>query len=183
MTEIAAQTPDGSRSLPAVLLGAVSALVPYALAALVLRLLIARAFFLSGQSKIDGLTLRIKLEMYGIDFSVILPTHIKPATLQAFAAKYAALPVPTQVMAYVFTYAEFLLPVCLVLGFATRFSALLLLVMSVLMAVYATPETFWTVQAYWIAILLVLISAGPGAISLDALIRQISTRDDAPAFH
>ena len=39
---------------------------------------------------------------------------------------------------------------------ATRISALVLLVMTVLMVIYATPATLWATQIYWIAILLVL---------------------------
>jgi uncharacterized membrane protein YphA (DoxX/SURF4 family) len=40
----------------------------------------------------------------------------------------------------------------------------------------------WTTYIYWIAILLVLLSAGPGALSLDALIRFIYQRDKTPEF-
>lgn len=184
MTDTTAPPAPRSRSLTAALgagLVALCAIVPYSLVALGLRLLMARVFFLSGQGKVDGLNVRINL--YGFDFTVILPQQIKDATLQAFAGQYAALPIPTNVTAYLFTYAEFLLPVCLVIGFATRLSALMLLLMSVLMVIYATPQTLWTMQAYWIAILLVLMSVGPGAISLDALIRYLNRRDTAPAFH
>jgi putative oxidoreductase len=187
MTDIAVQPAPSSRSLIASIVGgllAICAIVPYALVGLGLRLLMARVFFLSGQSKIEGFLLRIHVDFANIgDVWMTLPTQVKETTLQMFAAKYAALPIPTYVTAYVFTYAEFLLPVCLVLGFATRFSALALLIMTVLMTIYATPGTLWTEQGYWIAILMVLLSVGPGAISIDALIRHIYTRDDTPVFH
>jgi putative oxidoreductase len=180
MTDIAAHPPPRSRSLIASIAGV---LVPYALVALGLRLVMARVFFLSGQDKIDGLLLRIHLDIGGIgDVWMTLPTQIKATTFQMFAAKYAALPIPTNVTAYLFTYAEFLLPVCLLIGFATRLSALLLLVMTVLMTIYATPEAFWTTQVYWIAILMVLLSVGPGALSIDALLRYITTRDRPLAY-
>jgi putative oxidoreductase len=185
MTDIVAQPAPRSRPLTASIVGglvALCAIVPYALVGFGLRLLMARVFFLSGQSKIDGLTLRVNLNMYNLDFSVILPTQIKETTFQTFASNYAGLPIPTNVTAYLFTYAEFLLPVCLVLGFATRFSALLLLIMTVLMVIYATPETLWSTQVYWISILMVLLSVGPGAISIDALLRHIYRRDKTPAF-
>ena len=74
--------------------------------------------------------------------------------------------------AYLFTYAEFVLPICLVLGFATRLSALALLILTVLMQIYVAPQALWTTHVYWIAILMVLMSVGPGAISLDRLIRH-----------
>jgi putative oxidoreductase len=180
MTDIAAQPAPRRRSLIAAIVGV---LVPYALVALALRLVMARVFFLAGQDKIDGLVLRIQVDFANIgDVWMTLPQHIKETTLQMFAAKYSALPIPTDVTAYLFTYAEFLLPVCLVVGFATRLSALVLLVMSVLMVMYATPETLWTTQVYWIAILAVLVSVGPGALSIDALLRYIVTRDNPPGY-
>ncbi len=40
----------------------------------------------------------------------------------------------------------------------------------------------WTTYVYWIAIFLVLLSVGPGALSFDALIRFIYQRDKAPEF-
>ena len=101
----------------------------------------------------------------------MLPAEIKPSTFELFQTQYAALPMPPTVAAYLFTYAEFVLPICLVLGFATRLSALALLVMTVLIQVYVVPEALWTAHVYLFAILMVLMSVGPGAISLDALIR------------
>ena len=85
-------------------------------------------------------------------------------------------------MAYIFAYAEFLLPICLVLGLLTRFSALSLLILTVLTVIYVAPAELWTTYVYWIAILLVLLSVGPGALSFDALIRFIYQRDKTPEF-
>jgi putative oxidoreductase len=188
MTDIAARpAPAASRSLIASFVGglvALCAIVPYAVVALGLRLVMARVFFLAGQDKIEGLLLRIHVDFGNIgDIWMTLPTQVKATTLQMFASKYSALPIPTHVAAYLFSYAEFLLPVCLAIGFATRISALLLLIMTVLMAVYATPETFWTAQVYWVSILMVLMTVGPGGLSVDGLIRYLATRDDkAPEY-
>jgi putative oxidoreductase len=93
-------------------------------------------------------------------------------------AQYASLPMPATKAAYLFTYAEFVLPICLVLGFATRLSALALLVMTVLLQVYVMPGMLWVAHVYWAAILLVLMTVGPGAISLDALIRAVYWRGE-----
>jgi putative oxidoreductase len=152
---------------------ALCAVVPYALVALGLRLIIARLFFIAGQAKIVGPTIPVSILNPSGDFTIVLPAEIKPATVELFQTQYAALPLPPTVAAYLFTYAEFVLPICLVLGFATRLSALGLLVMVVLMQVYVTPDAFWTLNVYVIAILMVLMSVGPGAISLDALIRYV----------
>jgi putative oxidoreductase len=152
---------------------AICGVVPYALVALGLRLVIARIFFLTGQTKIAGPAIPIALFNRDGDFVITLPAEIKPSTFELFQTQYAALPLPPTVAAYLFTYAEFVLPVCLVLGFATRLSALALLVMTVLVQVYVMPEALWTTHVYLFAILMVLMSVGPGAISLDALIRTV----------
>ena len=151
---------------------ALCGVVPYALVALGLRFLIARVFFLSGQTKISGPEIPISL-FKGAEFSIVLPAEIKPETFELFQTQYSALPMPPAVAAYLFTYAEFVLPVCLVLGFATRLSALALLAMTVLIQVYVVPEALWTAHVYIFAILMVLMSVGPGAISLDAMIRYV----------
>jgi putative oxidoreductase len=164
--------------------------LPYALAALGLRLLMAGVFFLSGQAKVAGPRIPIDLEVIDrnlIDlnlralgeFSIILPAEIKPATFQLFETEYAGLPLPPVAAAYLFTYAEFVLPICLVIGFATRFAALGLLLMTALMQIYVAPGMWWAAHVYWISILLVLVTAGPGAFSIDALIRSIHRGDRA----
>jgi putative oxidoreductase len=154
---------------------AICGVVPYALVALGLRFIIARIFFLSGQTKIAGPEIPVAL-FTDVDFKIVLPAEIRPETFELFRTQYADLPMPPAVAAYLFTYAEFVLPVCLVLGFATRLSALALLAMTVLIQVYVVPEALWTAHVYIFAILMVLMSVGPGAISLDAIIRYVYQR-------
>jgi putative oxidoreductase len=181
MTDIAVRTKPASAPRRRSLIATISSfLVPYALVALGLRLLMAYVFFRSGQTKIDGMLLNFNVR--GTEFPVVLPIQVKPATLQLFETHFAGLEVPTKIIAYFFAYAEFLLPICLVLGFVTRFSALVLLALTVLTVVYIAPAELWTTSIYWIAILLVLLSAGPGALSFDALIRFIYQRDQTPEF-
>jgi putative oxidoreductase len=48
--------------------------------------------------------------------------------------------------------------------------------MTVLIQVYVMPEALWSVHIYWAAILLVLLSRGPGQISVDHIIRFIARR-------
>src|ERR1700686_1052796 len=93
------------------------AIVPYALVALVLRLVLARAFFLAGQDKIDGPV--IPLVFKQADLSFMLPAQIKDAAMRVFETHFAGAIVPPAVIASLFTYAEFILPIVLVLGFAT----------------------------------------------------------------
>jgi putative oxidoreductase len=153
------------------------ALIAYALVGLGLRLVMARAFFISGQAKIEGPGVPIHWTTGGIDFSVTLPAGIKETTFQLFERQYADLPMAPGVAAYLFSYAEFALPICLLLGFATRFAALGLLALTMLLQVYVAPAMWWSLHVYWVSILMVLVLCGPGAISIDALIRTIYRRD------
>lgn len=42
--------------------------------------------------------------------------------------------------------------------------------MTIVIQIFVYPDAWWTVHAYWMAILTVLIAPGPGAISLDHLL-------------
>src|SRR5205085_11626105 len=152
---------------------ALCAVVPYALVAIGFRFVMARVFFLPGQTKVEGPVIPFNWVARGVDCSVTLPSEIPHATLQMLEAQYANLPLPPLVAAYLFTYAEFVLPLCLIVGFATRFAALGLLVMTVMLQLYVMPDLWWSTHVYWVAILMVLMSVGPGAISVDALIRYL----------
>ena len=149
----------------------------YALLALGLRLVMARVFFLSGQAKIEGPGVPIQWPAGGVDLSVTLPAAIKETTFQGFETQYADLPIAPAAAAYLFSYAEFVLPICLLLGFATRFAAAGLLALTMLLQIYVAPAMCWPLHVYWVSILLVLVLFGPGAISIDALIRTIYRRD------
>lgn len=153
---------------------AACAFIPYALVALALRLAIARVFFLSGQTKIEGP--RVPLNVQDFDLSLILPLQVKAETFALFASKFAAVPVPPVLAAYLVSGAEFLLPILLVLGLATRFAALALLIMTAMIQLYVLPGALWSVHIYWASILLVLLSLGPGQISVDHVIRFLSRR-------
>jgi putative oxidoreductase len=147
-------------------------LIPYALVALGLRLVMARVFFLDGQTKVDGP--HLVYGFHGFDVSVIVPMQVKAETLFTFLTQYAGLPVPGAIAAYLVGYAEFVLPLMLVLGFGTRVGALGLLIMTVMIQMFVLPQALWTTHVYWAALLLVLLSRGPGAISIDQVIRWLA---------
>jgi putative oxidoreductase len=148
----------------------------YALVGLALRLIVARAVFLSGQMKIMGSSIPIPNPFGGSPFTVTLPAEIKPATFELFQTQYAALPMSPVTAAYVYSYAEFVLPICLVLGFATRLSALALFALLALTQFYVAPEPFWATHVYLMAMLMVLISVGPGGLSADAMLRALARK-------
>jgi len=162
--------PRRSRSL----FVAACAFIPYAVVGLALRLVMARVFFLDGQGKVDGL--RFPIDMHGFDFSFVLPMQVKAETINAFLTQYYALPLPPVPAAYAVSFAEFLLPIMLLLGFGTRIAALGLLVITAMIQIYVLPQALWSVHVYWASILLVLMSLGPGQISADAIFRFFSRR-------
>lgn len=66
--------------------------------------------------------------------------------------------------------AEVLLPVLLVLGFFTRFAAVALLAMTIV--IQLTVPSGWPLHLAWAAMALALMSVGPGRASVDALLRR-----------
>jgi len=125
--------------------------LPEWLLLLVARLGIAGVFFLSGRTKVDGF-LRITDSAYSL-----FETEYKLPLLSPFVAAHAA------------TYAEHLFPLLLVSGLATRFAALSLLGMTLVIEIFVYPDA-WPTHLSWAAILLPLIARGGGAVSLDRLI-------------
>jgi len=102
--------------------------LPYSLVALVLRLLIARVFFLDGQTRIEGPRLAYNIPGFdfhgigfrGLDLSVIVPTQAKVSTVAALF-DYLESAMLSTFLAYVLCFADFALPMMLVLGIGTRF--------------------------------------------------------------
>jgi len=158
------------------------AFVPYAAVAFLLRLMMARVFFLDGQTRVDGINLPVNVAeltnyyLTGWNFAVTVPTSVRSETFDALATQYSLVPVPSAIAAYLVSYAEFILPIMLVIGLGTRFAALGLLVITAMILAFVAPEPLATAQIYWAAILLVLVSQGPGAASLDHPIRRFVRR-------
>jgi putative oxidoreductase len=148
--------------------------VPYAVLALALRVMMAQAFFFDGQGLITGP--RYDLDVQGFHLSVVVPGQVKGEAISALSNAHPIVPLPPVVTGTLLGYAEFILPIMLLLGFGTRFAAFGLLGVTAIIQCYAAPETLWTVHMYWIAVLSVLLSLGPGQISFDHVIRWIARR-------
>jgi putative oxidoreductase len=88
-------------------------------------------------------------------------------TKTLFENEYAGVPLPSELAARLALGAEHLFPILLVLGLATRFSALALLVMTMVIQIFVYPEAWWQVHIVWVALALVLIVRGGGQLSLD----------------
>ena len=88
-------------------------------------------------------------------------------TKTLFENEYAGVPLPSELAARLALGAEHLFPILLVLGLATRLSALALAVMTLVIQIFVYPEAWWQVHMVWVALALVLIVRGGGKLSLD----------------
>jgi putative oxidoreductase len=132
--------------------------VAAAAAPLVLRIALALPFFRSGLTKWDAPGVLSPGAAYL--FSDVFRLHLLGGVY--------ALPVPL-LTAYVDGVAEILLPVLLVVGLATRFSALALLIMTGVIQL-VVPDGWQIYHLPWAAMALSLIALGPGCLSLDRLL-------------
>lgn len=132
--------------------GVIERLLPPDVISLVARVSIAAVFFLSGRTKVEGLL------------------TITEGTFILFRDEYRVPLLPPDVAAVMATGAEHLFPVLLVLGLATRFSALALLGMTLVIELFVYPLG-WPTHLLWAAVLLYLLRFGGGRFSLDHLLR------------
>ena len=133
------------------LIGAMQA-IPYWLVALITRISIAGVFWQSGQTKVDGF-------------------RISDTAIELFRSEYRLPFIDPIIGAHLAAFAEHLFPILLVLGMATRFAALALLVMTLVIQIFVYPDA-WPTHGTWAACLLILMTRGPGFISLDHLIAR-----------
>jgi len=135
---------------------AVTAELPEGLTLLFLRAAVAGIFWRSGRTKIE-------------EGSVF---QISDMTYFLFEHEYAGVPLPSEFAAVAATTAEHVIPILLVVGLATRVSALALLGMTMVIQLFVYPEAWWTTHMLWAAMLLVLIVRGGGMFSVDHLLAK-----------
>lgn len=126
--------------------------LPIDVLTVIVRVAIAAVFFLSGRTKVEGLL------------------TITDSTYFLFAEEYRVPLIPSDIAAHMATYAEHLFPVLIVLGLATRPSALALLGMTIVIEVFVYPLG-WPTHLMWAVLLLYLIRFGAGRFSLDRLLK------------
>jgi putative oxidoreductase len=98
-----------------------------------------------------------------------------------FENEFSGLPIPTDLAVPMATYSEFLFPILLVLGLATRFSALALMGMAVVIQLFVFPDAAhffgWAITV--LAMGAILVSRGGGIFSLDALLTRFTAAKTA----
>jgi putative oxidoreductase len=125
---------------------------PAWLLGLIVRVGIANVFWRSGQTKVSG-------------------WHVTQSAIQLFRDEYKVPLLPPEFAANLAALQEHLFSFLLVVGLASRLSALGLLGMTAVIQIFVYPEN-WPDHLLWAGALLYVIAQGPGPVSLDALIRQ-----------
>jgi putative oxidoreductase len=126
--------------------------IPLGFIALAARVFPAALFWQSGATKVAG-------------------WHLKPSAIALFQNEYRLPLIDPTIAACAAAFAEHFFPILLVIGLATRFAALALLLMTAVIEIFVYPAA-WPTHGVWATCFLLLIAKGPGAISLDHLIAR-----------
>ncbi|MDP2823434.1 MAG: DoxX family protein [Sulfuritalea sp.] len=140
--------------------------IPDSLIAIIGRFSIAAIFWKSGQTKVQGFA----IDIVGGEFTLGLP-RLSDSVVELFRSEYKLPLVPPELAAPLAAFAEHLFPLLILLGLATRFSAVALLVMTLTIQLLVYPDA-WPTHGVWAAVLVFLIARGPGVFSLDHLISR-----------
>jgi putative oxidoreductase len=138
--------------------------LPNALLAFIARFSIAAVFWKSGQTKIEGLA----IDIVSGTFTLGMP-RLSDNAVFLFKEEYKLPVLPPELGAVLAALGEHILPILILLGLATRLSALGLLVMTLVIQVFVYPDAYAT-HGTWAAVLLYLMAHGPGKLSIDAWI-------------
>lgn len=126
--------------------------IPYSLIAFSARVFPAAVFWRSGQTKISG-------------------WRVTDSAVELFRSEYQLPVIDPAIAAHLAALAEHVFPVLLVIGLATRFSALALLGMTAIIEIFVFPDA-WPIHGVWVSCFLIVIARGPGVLSLDHLIAR-----------
>ena len=141
-------------------------LIPYSAIALLARFSIAAVFWTSAQTKVQGLVINL------VDGQVQLGwPRLSDSAVALFRDEYKLPLLPPELAAVLAASAEHGLALLLLLGLATRLSALGLLGMTLVIQLLVYPGAYAT-HGTWAALLLLLVARGPGVLSLDQLLRR-----------
>ncbi len=135
--------------------------IPDSLIALVGRFSIAAVFWKSGQTKIEGFA----IDIVSGDVQPGWP-RLSDSVIALFQDEYRLPLIAPELAAPVAAFAEHFFPAMILLGLATRFSALALLIMTLTIQIFVYPDAYPT-HGVWAAVLLAIIARGPGMISVD----------------
>lgn len=135
--------------------------IPHSAIALLGRFSIAAVFWKSGQTKVEGLAIDLVEGTWSLGWP-----RLADSTIDLFRYEYNLPLIPPEVAAPLAAFAEHFFPILLLIGLATRFSALALLIMTAVIQTFVYPDAYPT-HGVWATVLLYLIARGPGVIAID----------------
>jgi putative oxidoreductase len=136
------------------------ALFPMPLILLMLRIGVALVFWKSGLTKV------VTTESGNWP---AMPLQVAASTFSLFESEYMVPLLPPVLAAWLAAITELSMSTLLVVGLASRFAAAALLGMTLVIQVFVYPGN-WPDHLFWAGALAIVLTRGPGAISLDALI-------------
>ena len=95
-------------------------------------------------------------------------------TVVLFRDEYRVPLLPPELAAYMATAVELSCPILLFLGLAARLATLPMLAQALVIQVFVYPED-WIEHLTWTSMLLVILTRGPGAISVDRFLTPASS--------
>lgn len=140
--------------------------IPHSLIAFIARFSIAAVFWKSGQTKVEGLA----IDLFDGTFQLGVP-RLADSTVPLFQSEYHVPLLSPELAAHLAAFTEHFFPMLILIGFATRFSALALLGMTLTIQLFVYPDAYPT-HGTWAAVLLYLMATGPGKLSIDHLIAK-----------
>jgi len=126
--------------------------IPQDIISLIARLSVAAVFWQSGQTKLEG-------------------WHVSSNAVYLFQTEYKLPIIDPWVAAHIGTFCELFFPILLVVGLASRFAALALLGMTLVIEVFVYPDA-WPTHGTWAVCFLVVMARGPGIFSLDHFVAR-----------
>ena len=135
--------------------------IPHSLVAFIARFSIAAVFWSSGQTKVQGFA----INLVNGEFMLGWP-RLSDSVVYLFQDEYKLPLIPPELGAIMAATAEHLFPLLILIGLGTRFSALALLGMTLVIQIFVYPGAYAT-HGTWAAVLLFLMVRGPGVLSVD----------------
>ena len=151
--------------------------LPNTLIAVIARFSIAAVFWNSGQTKVQGFV----FNLVSGDVEWGWP-RLSESALALFQDEYKLPFMPPELAAPLAATAEHVLPLLILIGLGTRFAALALLGMTLVIQLFVYPGAYAT-HGTWAAVLLYLMARGPGMLSVDHWLASRRSRPGCPALH
>jgi putative oxidoreductase len=136
--------------------------LPYSFLALLGRLAVGLVFWNSARTKVEGIDI----------------FHVNEGTLQLFTEEYNLPIISPYLAALMAQLAEHTFSILIIIGLATRLSALALCAMTLVIEIFVYPGAY-VLHGTWAAVLLMLVKFGAGHLSMDQLITQYLKRSHA----